>query len=116
MKILFIIYSCKKYLRDAELLYSILENKINAKILITYGDNIEINYKIIDDKYLILNVNDNYEYLNEKSLALFNAIYLSYPDITGIFKCDDDIIPNIEYINNYINEILKKKLIMGENV
>jgi len=113
MKILFVIFSCKKYLRDAELLYSILNNNINAKILITYGENIDKNYKVIDDKYLILNVKDDYEYLNEKSIALFNSVIELYPDIKGIFKCDDDIIPNINHINNYINNLSKNNVDYG---
>lgn len=118
MEYLFIIYSCKKNINNAEKLYSYLIDKLNVdKILIInglikgdYNDDIEkeiiLNgYKIIENK-LILNISDTYEYLNLKTHQLFKTIYNLYPNIKGIFKCDDDIIPNIQHLNNFIYNIL----------
>ena len=55
-KFFFFIYSCKKYLKKATLLYDILINRLNGcKIYIIYGNQALSNYEIIDDKYLVLN-------------------------------------------------------------
>jgi hypothetical protein len=77
MEFLFIIYSCKKYLHKSEKLYNKINSKLNnCKILIIYGDtNLESDYKLIDDKYLILKIEDSYEYLNKKTYCLFKTIY-----------------------------------------
>ena len=74
-------------------MYNLLINKINAKILIIYGDNTIQNDYMIIDNYLILKCNDNYEELSNKTLKLLNVI--SKFKIKHLFKCDDDIIPNI---------------------
>jgi hypothetical protein len=57
----FFIYSCKKYLKKATLIYDLVSNRLNGcKIYIVYGNQSEPKYKIIEDKYLVLNVGDNY--------------------------------------------------------
>ena len=105
----FFIYSCKKYLKKATLIYDLVSNRLNGcKIYIVYGNQSEPKYKIIEDKYLVLNVGDNYENLTDKTLCLLKTALLINPEIKGIFKCDDDIIPNIAYLNNTI-ELLQKK-------
>lgn len=105
----FFIYSCKKNLKKALLIYDILHNRLtDCKIYIIYGDPTAFTYSIKDDKYLILNVGDNYEHLTDKTLCLIKSSLLINPNIKGIFKCDDDIIPNKTYLNNTI-ELLKKK-------
>ena len=102
-KFFFFIYSCKKYLKKANLLYDLLSNRINdCKIYIIYGNPALSNYEIIDDKYLVLNTGDNYEDLTNKTLCLLKTALLMNPEIRGFFKCDDDIIPNLTYINNTI--------------
>ena len=108
-KFFFFIYSCKKYLKKATLLYDLLSNRLNdCKIYIIYGNPALSNYEIIDDKYLVLNTGDNYEDLTNKTLCLLKTTLLINPEIRGIFKCDDDIIPNVTYLNNTI-EMLNKK-------
>ena len=62
-------------------------------------------YKIIDDKYFVLNVKDDYEHLNEKTLSMIQTINLLFQSIKGMFKCHDDIIVNIEHIQNMLNTI-----------
>jgi len=108
-KFFFFIYSCKKYLKKATLLYDILINRINdCKVYVIYGNPALSNYEIIEDKYLVLNVGDNYEDLTNKTLCLLKTALLMNPEIRGFFKCDDDIIPNLTYINNTI-EMLNRK-------
>jgi hypothetical protein len=104
----FFIYSCKKYLKKATVIYDLVSNKLpDCKTYIIYGNPALQKYEIIDDKYLVLNVGDNYEDLTEKTLCLLKTTLLINPAIKGIFKCDDDIIPNICYLNNTI-ELLQK--------
>jgi hypothetical protein len=59
-------------------------------------------YKI-NEKYLVLKCNDQYEHLCEKTIYLCKIIYHVFPSINGMFKCDDDIVPNIKNINNLIH-------------
>ena len=73
---IFIIYSCKKNIDNANKIYDKIYGKLeNCKIYIIYGDeSILIRYKILDDKYIVLNVNDDYEHLNKKTLMLLQVI------------------------------------------
>jgi len=66
---------------------------------------LETGYKIVDDKYLLVKCGDNYENLSEKSICLFRAVKSAFPNVKGIFKVDDDIIPNINKINEMISLI-----------
>ena len=104
----FVIYSCKKYLKKANLLYSLIYNRLNnCKCYVIYGDpNLENDYKITFDKYISLKCGDYYEHLTEKTITLFKVIQQIHPDVKGVFKCDDDIIPNIHKLNDlfqYLN-------------
>ena len=100
---IFIIYSCKKQLSYANNIYNklIKDNLVKCKIFIIYGDTLNTDYKIIHN-YIILNVLDDYNSLNLKTLKLFQTINILFPNIKGIFKCDDDIIPNINHLNTFI--------------
>jgi hypothetical protein len=100
----FIVYSCKKNLQKSEALYKSLENKLaQTKVYIMYGDeNIDADYKITDEKYLVLKVNDTYDFLMDKTLALLKTINLLFPESKGMFKCDDDVVVNIKHINTFI--------------
>ena len=102
-KYIFIIYSCKKNLSYANNIYNVIKNKLEkCKIFIIYGDTIKTDYKLIHN-YIILNVLDDYESLNLKTLKLIKTVNSIFPNIKGIFKCDDDIIPNINHLNTFIN-------------
>jgi hypothetical protein len=89
----------------AELIYDKLVSSLkNTKVFIVYGDGtLTEDYKIVQDKYLILNVGDYYEDLSSKTLKMFEILDKHFPDCTGCFKCDDDIVPNITSINNHID-------------
>lgn len=111
-EILIIIYSCKKKLQLSEELYDMLNGKLeNCKVFLMFGDSsINDDFEIIDDKYLILKVEDYYENLREKTIQLFKVIENNFPNIKGCFKCDDDIIPNLSYFNKIIKYILKNNI------
>lgn len=116
-KYIFIIYSCKKNLTTANSIYERINNKIKyGKVYIIYGDNQEeynnINYKIKDNKYIVLNVDDDYDHLNDKTLLLLQTVNDLFPSIKGMFKCDDDVWVNINYINNFIeiNDVNNNKI------
>jgi hypothetical protein len=95
MEYLFIIYSCKQNAEKSELLYKFVNNKIFAKCYIMYGDeNLTTDYEIKDDKYFVLKCGDNYENLSCKTIMLFHSIAIAFPNVKGVFKCDDDILPN----------------------
>uniref|UniRef100_A0A6C0HHZ1 Glycosyl transferase family 11 n=1 Tax=viral metagenome TaxID=1070528 RepID=A0A6C0HHZ1_9ZZZZ len=107
----FFIYSCRKYLKKASLVYDLVSGRLaNCKVYIVYGDPSEPTCKIIDDKYLVLNVGDNYENLTDKTLCLLKTTLMINPEIKGIFKCDDDIIPNLVYLNNTIKLLNKAEI------
>lgn len=103
---IFIIYSCKKNIDKANKLYDKIYDKIeNCKVYIIYGDDVIDNKnKIIDDKYIVLNVEDDYEHLNKKTLMLLQTINKEFPNIKGLFKCDDDVIINLNNIHNFIKD------------
>jgi len=114
---LFIIYSCKKNARVSNELYERINNKIkHTKVYILYGDQDYFtnkdsgNVEVYDDKYIILNTDDTYDNLNNKTLLLLQSVYKLYPSIKGLFKCDDDVIVNINHINNIIHNLLLNKI------
>jgi len=104
---LFMIYSCKKNLERAEIIYARINEKIkNCKVYIVYGIK-NIDSVILADKYLVLNVEDDYDHLNMKTLLLLQTVitmYAGFPHFKGMFKCDDDMWININNINTFIDE------------
>jgi hypothetical protein len=100
-KILFAIYSCRKYLDRAEFLYRLLENafdqnKVDVCIFFAKDDQGSIQTSC---NHCILDCLDGYDNLTVKTLTLFSQC-LSYK---GIVKCDDDIFPNINYLRKFVN-------------
>ena len=107
MSFLFIIYSCKKNTKKSNLLYNLINNRIpNCKCFILNGEpDLDTDYKIIDDKYLLVKCGDYYENLCEKTICLCKAIKSAFPNVKGILKSDDDIFPNIKKMNELIKLI-----------
>jgi len=107
----FVIYSCKKNLHKANTIYDRIhihiERDFNMKVLILYGDNLSKKkvYEIKEEKYLILNVEDGYEFLDLKSLKLFKTIVKIFPNIKGCFKCDDDVVLNLIVLNKFVKTL-----------
>jgi glycosyl transferase family 25 len=111
---IFIIYTCKKNLEKANAMHSrFLSNEnimtsLKMKCLIMYGDDkMDCEHKIVDDKYLIINVEDGYDSLCLKTLKMCKTIYNLYPGIHGLFKCDDDVILNMNAILFFINSLTR---------
>jgi hypothetical protein len=106
---IFVIYTCKKNLEKANQMYNcfceIMESTISIKLLIMYGDVIHTDYEIKDNKYLVINVDDGYEFLYLKSLQLFKIINNIFPKIKGCFKCDDDIVLNLFSLGKFIETL-----------
>ena len=118
-KYLFFIYSCKKNLEQATIVYNYLISKDfhkHCQIYIIYGnpsrpefqDTSKNQTHILEDHHLVLNTPDDYYSLNHKTLSLFCAIIDLFTEITGVFKCDDDIIPNVVHL---VDLITSSKLI-----
>ena len=106
---IFVIYSCQKNLDHAKQMYdfyfsnSETMNDLQMKVLILYGDTtISSDFMLIENKYLVLNVEDSYECLNLKTLKLAKAVYTLYPSIIGCFKCDDDVIINMNSLIYFV--------------
>ena len=117
---LLIIYSCQKNLSDAIKLYEFLINSSiqKCKIYIIYGDlDLETEYKFITEtktktksktvndiaiQYIILKVADDYYSLNAKTISLLKMVNKEFPTIKGMFKMDDDVVPNIKHLNGFI--------------
>ena len=107
---IFVIYSCKKNLEHSKKMHDFyfsnqeLLNDLRMKVLIMYGDKTHSGgpFTLKDDKYLILQTDDDYEHLTLKSLQLFKAIHNLYPSIVGCFKCDDDIMINMNSLIYFV--------------
>ena len=117
---IFIIYTYKKNLHVANKTYDLfvipiiklLEN-YKIKVLIMYGNNnIKNSYKLIKDRCLVIKSPDDYINLHIKTIRLMNTISNVYPNIKGLFKCDDDIIINFKSIIQFINIINQKQHII----
>ena len=100
----FIVYSCIKNIKKALLLYNCVNMRLkNTKCYIIVGDSsLKTDYEIVHDKYLVLKCGDNYENLSDKTKSLFQTIEKIHSNVKGVIKCDDDMIPNV----NRINELL----------
>ena len=106
---IFIIYTCQKNLEIANKMHTLyfsnrqLLNSLKIKVLIAYGDTtIGRKFLVKDDKYLVLHCEDDYTNLCSKSIRLFKAINYLYPNAEGCFKCDDDIIINMNSLIKFI--------------
>jgi len=102
-KILFAIYSCRKYLHRAEFLYRLLENtfdqnKVDVCIFFAKDDQGSIQTSC---NHCILDCLDGYDNLTVKTLTLFSQC-LSYK---GVVKCDDDIFPNLNYMRKFVDRL-----------
>ncbi len=71
-----IIYSCKNKLSFSEKIFDMLNGQLNnCKIYIIYGEpDMKEEYKIMNDKYLLLKVQDDYLNLNNKTRKIFNGL------------------------------------------
>ena len=87
----------------AEFLYDNLmieANVIHAAYL-NGVEKLKTNYCIVNDKHLLIKCRDNYEDLCQKTLYMTKSVTSLFPDISGLFKIDDDIIPNLTHLINF---------------
>jgi hypothetical protein len=109
--LLFIIYTCYERLNRAEMLYDIIKDKLTyCKVYICFGNPMHNIDTIIQDKYIVLQVGDKYGDLCNKTILLLSTVEKLFPEYKGIFKCDEDIVPNIDSINNYSKEFLENNI------
>ena len=99
----FFIYSCKKNIKKASLIYDILHNRLpDCKIYIIYGNPDASRYEIKDDKYLILNNNMKFTCTVLDAMCRLTKSWKDVKEST-IVKCftkanfnpQDDPIPRI---------------------
>lgn len=74
MDFVIIIYSCLKNIEKSNFLFNLLSNTSN-KCYIVYGDiNLQSDYEIKENKYLVLKCGDFYDELSHKTIKLFETI------------------------------------------
>ena len=104
---LILIYSCEKNKRKHELLYHLLNDKLDCNVFIVLGNpDLNKEYKITEN-YIYLKCGDKYEHLTQKTLCMLSMVEKVFPKVKYVMKCDDDIIPNIQKMNEhflYMNE------------
>ena len=115
MKIIFIIYTCVKRIKQAEILYALLHGKIKAHPIILCGNprkqinslqepKEQVSIQLKQNKYMEVDMYDGYEGLNKKTMQMCRGLKIFFPSFSCI-KCDDDIVPNITHINELIDYI-----------
>jgi hypothetical protein len=104
-----LIYSCKKRLNQAEQLYDMLF----GERYIVYGDDVD-DY-VLTERHLILNVEDSYEKLTEKTMKMFQVVSRLFPG-KGILKMDDDIIPTISHLKKTMDYFENQNMVYAGNV
>jgi len=99
------IYSCRARFYLSEMLYEWMAGKIKrCKVVIVYGNpDLEAPYCLENDKYLAVRSGDYYEHLSEKTTAMMESVLDLYPNIRGVLKCDDDMIPSLLHMNQLVD-------------
>jgi hypothetical protein len=101
-KILFAIYSCRKYQARAEFLYHLLDSRFpGVDICIFFGKDGLAPIQT-SCTHCILDCPEGYDNLTKKTLTMF-ADCVSY---RGIIKCDDDIFPNLNYLRKFVDRVI----------
>ena len=95
------IYTCKSRLSLALQVYDML-NTFDKKYIV-YGDTIDSEYEF-NDKFLVLNVGDDYENLTQKTKKMFQVAEKVFPG-EFVLKMDDDIIPNAALIHMQLQSL-----------
>lgn len=101
-KIIFAIYSCRKYQARAEFLYHLLDGRLpGVDICIFFGSDDQESIQC-SCTHCVLDCPEGYDNLTKKTLILFSKCF-SY---SGIIKCDDDIFPNLNYLRKFVKNVL----------
>ena len=121
---LFAIYSCWKNQQKAETLYQLLRGRLSSMnmfdIIIVFGKKNPSNASTskCNFPHVIFNCGDGYEDLSEKTLHIIKLYEKFVKDehhsnnhsfiYNGLFKCDDDILPNFAFIKKFVDNLLLK--------
>ena len=101
MDYIFIIYTYQTNLEHSKKMFeNIKDIKAQRYIIIGNPDQTE-DYSINND-VISLKCQDTYEHLTDKTLMLLKSIPKIVKNLKGIFKCDDDIILDVNKFNNFI--------------
>ena len=106
-KIIFAIYSCRKYQARAEFLYRLLEGRLphdKVELWIFFGSDDQGPIETTCD-HCILDCPDGYDNLTKKTLTML----FECGKYNGIIKCDDDIFPNLNYMCKFVDHVLTNK-------
>jgi len=101
-KILFAIYSCRKYQARAEFLYRLLNSRLSGVDICIFFGKDELGPIKTSCTHRVLDCPEGYDNLTKKTLTMF-ADCVSY---RGVIKCDDDIFPNLNYLRKFVDRVL----------
>ncbi len=103
---LFAIYSCWNNQLKAETLYRLLYGRLNPQIfhlIIVFGVNPSSSNAVCNLPHVILDCGDGYADLSDKTISLIKFYKQSNHNYEGLFKCDDDILPNFSFIQKFVD-------------
>ncbi len=103
---IFVIYSHLKNLENSQLIYEEIVKKINLEVIIIYGDPLLNEEYIKKNHILTLKCGDSYDDLTDKTFKMLEVCNILYPELIGLFKCDDDIILNVNRFNVFLRRLI----------
>ncbi len=110
---LFAIYSCWNNQQKAETLYHLLHGRLDPHIfhiIIVFGNKPSSSLRAVCNlPHTILDCGDGYTDLNDKTISLIKFYKQSKTKTKtkyqGLFKCDDDILPNFSFIQKFADNL-----------
>lgn len=104
---LFFICTTKERLKKAHFLYELLNHKCPSTTLYIVLPNPTLREAFQIDQHTIqLQCSDYYEDHSKLTLALFRLVLEQFPQATGVFKCCDQILPNMTVMAKFIKNIM----------
>lgn len=103
---LFFIFSSLDRRKKANLLYHLLYRKLSqTSIYILYFDpTLDTLFKIQNHE-ITLQSGNHYEDAPQKTLAMIHLVNQLFSQVSGLFKCDDIILPNLSAIQKFIKNM-----------
>ena len=113
---LFLIYTTMERRTKANLLYTLLNRKLSQTtiyILISKPE-LEIPFEFSNHE-IFLKCGQYFEDHSQKTLAMISFVNKMFPQISGLFKCNDNILPNISAIQKFIKN-MANLILQGESM